>query len=248
VLVQLTQSAVAYGAHGLAERISITLMEGGPRLLAAFPEDISAATRSKLEALGINVMTNTRVSAADAEAFILSDGKRVPSTLKVWAAGVKAADVLHGLGGLESNRANQLVVLPSLQTTRDTHIFAIGDCASLIPPGDEHALPSTAQVAHQQARHLIKHLPDAISHGKPIPDFAYRDLGALVSLGEYDAYGSLGKFGLFNGVTIRGRIAQFSHTMLYRSHQARLHGFWRGGLLWVVDLLNSRLRSSIRLD
>lgn len=247
-LVQLTETAVAYGAHGLTERISITLMEGGPRLLAAFPEDISAATRTRLEALGINVMTDTRVSAADAEAFILSDGKRVPSTLKVWAAGVKAPDFLQNLGGLESNRNNQLMVLPSLQTTLDPAIFAIGDCASLILPGAERPLPSTAQVAHQQARHLIKHLPDSIAQGKPIPDFRYRDLGALVSLGEYDAYGSLGKFGLFNGVTIRGRIAQFSHVMLYRSHQARLHGFWRGGLLWLVDILNSRLRASIRLD
>ena len=47
---------------------------------------------------------------------------------------------------------------------------------------------------------------------------------------------------------IRGRVAQFGHTMLYRSHQSRLHGFWRGGLIWLVDRINSRLRPSIRLD
>ncbi|MDL5448109.1 FAD-dependent oxidoreductase, partial [Escherichia coli] len=48
-LVQLTDTAVAYGAKGLAKHISITLIESGPRLLAAFPEDISAATRERLE-------------------------------------------------------------------------------------------------------------------------------------------------------------------------------------------------------
>jgi len=70
----------------------------------------------------------------------------------------------------------------------------------------------------------------------------------FVSLADYDAFGSLGKFGLFKGTTIRGKLAQFSHAMLYRSHQARLYGFWRGGLVWLVDRLNVRLRSSIRLD
>ena len=114
--------------------------------------------------------------------------------------------------------------------------------------GAERPLPPTAQVAHQQAQHLIRHLPDRIEYGMQVPDFRYRDFGALVSLGDYDAYGSLGKFGLFTGVTFRGRLAQLSHAMLYRSHQARLHGSVRGGLLWLADWLGSHVRSSIRLD
>ena len=69
-----------------------------------------------------------------------------------------------------------------------------------------------------------------------------------MALANYDAYGSLGKFGLFNGGMIKGRLAMLSHIWLYRSHQARLYGFWRGGLLWLVDLMNARLRPSIRLD
>lgn len=76
----------------------------------------------------------------------------------------------------------------------------------------------------------------------------HRDLGSLVSLGEYDAFASLGKFGLLKGTTLRGRLAQASHVLLYRSHQARLHGIIRGSLLWLVDQLNARLRGSIRLD
>jgi NADH dehydrogenase len=81
-----------------------------------------------------------------------------------------------------------------------------------------------------------------------LPDFSYHDFGSLVSLADYDAYGSFGKFGLFKGATIRGRLAQLSHAMLYRSHQARIYGFWRGGMVWLVDRLNARLRAPIRLD
>ncbi len=133
--------------------------------------------------------------------------------------------------------------------TSDSDIYALGDCASYTLPGKQEALPPTAQVAHQQARYLIETLPHVLERpgAKPV-GFAYRDFGALVSLAHYDAYGSLGKFGLFNGGVIRGRMAMLSHIMLYRSHQARLYGFWRGGLLWLIDLMNARLRPSIRLD
>lgn len=247
-LVQLVELSVGYGAHGLASRIRVTLIEAGPRLLPAFPEDISAATRLRLEAIGVTVMTGTQVNAATPEGYVLKDGSMVPAALKVWAAGVKGADFLAGLDGLETGRNHQLVVEPSLRTTRDPAIYAVGDCASLTPPDAERPLPPTAQLAHQQARHLIRHLPGALLRDRPIPDFVYRDMGSLVSLGDYDAFGSLGKFGLFDHVTFRGRLAQLSHVLLYRSHQARLHGFWRGGLLWLVDLLNTRLRASIRLD
>ncbi len=246
-LVQLVESAAGFGAPDLASHISITLLEAGPRLLAAFPEDISSATQARLEALGIRVMTGAQVSAATADGFELADGGRVEASLEVWAAGVKGPDFLSRLDGLEATRNNQLVVRPTLQTTRDPCIYAIGDCSSLVPAGAERPLPPTAQVAHQQAKYLIEALPRVLE-GRPVRDFAYRDLGALVSLGDYDAFGSLGQFGLFNGVTFRGRLAQLSHVMLYRSHQARIHGFWRGGLLWLVDRLNSRLRAPIRLD
>ncbi len=247
-LVQLTDTAVAYGAKGLAKHISITLIESGPRLLAAFPEDISAATRERLESLGIKVLLDTRVSAANEKGFVLDDGSLVAASLRVWAAGVKAPDFLAHLDGLETTRGNQLVVTRQLQTTRDPHVYAIGDCASLTLPGATHSLPPTAQVAHQEAQYLIRYLPEMLLEGKKGPDFKFHDFGALVSIADYDAFGSLGQYGLFKGATIRGKLAQLSHVMLYRSHQARLYGFWRGGLLWLVDRINTRLRAPIRLD
>jgi NADH dehydrogenase len=102
-------------------------------------------------------------------------------------------------------------------------------------------------VAHQQALYLTAHLP-ALLASQHVPDFVYHDFGSLVSLGGYGAFGSLGKFGFFKGGFIRGRVAQLGHAMLYRSHQARLYGFWRGSLLWLVDRINARVRPAIRLD
>lgn len=247
-LVQLAESAQAYGAHGLKNRISITLIESGPRLLAAFPQDISDVTRVRLEKLGVTVRTQARVCAVDAKGFVLRDGSRVGASLKVWAAGVKGPNFLANLDGLATTSNNQLEVQPTLQTTLDSQIYAVGDCASLTLPGAARPLPPTAQVAHQQAQYLSRQLPRIIEHGMAAPDFVHRDLGMLVSLGDYDAYGSLGKFGLFRGLTFRGRLAQASHALLYRSHQARLHGLLRGSLLWLVDQLNASLRGSIRLD
>lgn len=247
-LIQLIQDSIAYGANDLDKRIKITLIESGPRLLTSFPEDISNETQKKLEALGVIIMTGTRVTKVESNNFILENGSEINAELKVWAAGIKAPDFMSNIKGLQVNRNNQLIIKASLQTVSDPNIFVIGDCASLTPIGQERPLPPTAQVAHQQAQHLIKYLPRKILRNGPMPDFIYHDFGSLVSLGDYDAYGSLGKIGLFKGLTFRGRLAQFSHAMLYRSHQVRLHGFWHGSLLWLVDIINTRLKSSIRLD
>lgn len=247
-LVQLVHGAVAYGGHGLDRRMSITLVEAGPRLLPAFPEDISGAVQARLGELGVTVHTATPVTAVDADGLVLGSGSRVAASLMVWAAGVKAPDFLAHLDGLEAARGNQLVVTGSLCTTRDPDIYAIGDCASFKPPGATRPLAPTAQVAHQEAQHLARYLPGVVDEGRAVPPFAYHDLGALVSLADYDAFGSLGNFGLFKGVTFRGRLAHLSHVMLYRSHQVKLHGFWRGGLLWLVDRINAHVRPPIRLD
>lgn len=247
-LVQLARIADSYGARGLAQRVRITLIDSGPRLLPAFPQDISAQALDRLLSLGVTVVQNARVRAAHEQGFSLEDGREIGATLGVWAAGVKSADFLKGLAGLETDAANRLRVRATLQTTLDDRIYVLGDCACLVPEGAERPLPPTAQVAGQQARHLGRHLPRALADGVPVPPFAYHDFGALVSLADYDAYGSLGKFGFFKGATIRGRLAQLSHAMLYRRHQARVHGFWRGGLLWVVDALNRGLRPRIRMD
>ena len=97
-----------------------------------------------------------RVAEVLPDGVRLASGEFIPAELVVWAAGVKAPDFLHELDGLETNRINQLVVRPTLQTTRDDDVFAIGDCAACPWLGKEGAtVPPRAQAAHQQASHMV---------------------------------------------------------------------------------------------
>jgi NADH:ubiquinone reductase (H+-translocating) len=124
----------------------------------------------------------------------------------------------------------------------------VGDCASLVPEGAERPLPSTAQVANQQALHLIRHLPALLLQGKPVPPFRFRDFGGLVALSKYNAFGTLGRFGFFKGGFIKGRFAQLSLALLYRRHQLSLHGPYRAALLWLAGLINALVQPTIRIS
>lgn len=246
-LVRLAQWSKFYGdTANLAVKLSVTLLESSNSILAAFPERVGRGAFTRLQKLGVTVRTGARVMQVDALGFHLKDGSQVEAEVKIWAAGVKGPDVLTTLQGLDLTHNHQVVVGPTLQTL-DENIYAAGDCASVTLPGRDHALPPTAQVAHQQAIYLTKWLPRLLA-GEHAPVFNYHDFGSLVSLGGYDAYGTLGKFGFFKGGFLRGRVAQLGHAMLYRSHQIRLHGLWRGSLLWLQDRIGASVRPPIRLD
>jgi NADH dehydrogenase len=109
-------------------------------------------------------------------------------------------------------------------------------------------LPATAQVASQQALHLVRHLPAYLRKGKPVPPFRFHDFGALVALSEYNAFGTLGRFGFFKGGFIKGRFAQLSHAVLYRRHQLSLHGPVRAALLWLAERINALVQPTIRMS
>jgi NADH dehydrogenase len=246
-LSRMVELAAGYGEAEIRGRLRLTLLESAPRILSAFPEAISRSAASQLHLLGVNVRTGVRVVAADAEGFQLADGERAPAALKVWAAGIRASVSLDD-SGLELNRAGQVVVGPNLLAKGEQHIFAVGDCASLVPEGGGRPLPSTAQVANQQAMHLIRHLPNWLREGRPVPPFGFRDFGALVALSDYNAFGTLGRFGFFKGGFIKGRFAQLSHAVLYRRHQLSLHGPSRAALLWLAERINALVQPPVRIS
>lgn len=246
-LSRLFELAASYGDTTIRDRLSLTLLESGSRVLPAFPPEISASSQRRLENIGFRVLTSTAVTSAEPGGFRYGDGMLAEADLMVWAAGVKAPDFINCLAGLETNRANQIVVSRTLQVLHDEHIFALGDCANLTPEGAQRPLPPTAQVATQQADYLARHLPEWLRQIKPLPDFVFRDFGSLVSLSDYDAFGALGRFGFFPGGLIRGRLARFSHAMLYRRHQQALHGFRKATLLWTAEQINGLVQPNIRL-
>lgn len=247
-LSRLLELAPGYGIRDVRGRLRLTLLEAGPRILGAFPEAVSASAAEQLRRIGVDIRAGVRVVAAEAGGLVLEGGERVPAELMVWAAGVKAPGFLAGIEGLPRNRVQQVRVRANLQVEGEPHIFAVGDCASLTPDGAARQLPPTAQVANQQALHLARHFPGRLLEGREPPDFRYRDFGSLVSLGEYNAFGTLGKFGFFKGGFIKGRFAQLSHALLYRRHQIELHGPTRSILLWGAERLGGLVQPRIRLS
>lgn len=224
-LHRTARGVIAYGMDKIdpEKDIKITLIEAAPRIVPALPERISTATADILKGLGVDIKTNARVTEVRADGVELASGEFIPSELVVWAAGVKGPDVLRNLDGLDVSRSNQLVVKPTLQTTRDDNVFALGDCAYLVPEGDSAPIPPRAQAAHQQASHLVKDLQRRIK-GEPLRPFRYHDFGSLVSLGEYSTVGSLMGFVSGRSMMVEGLFAKLMYRSLYKMHEMALHG------------------------
>jgi NADH:ubiquinone reductase (H+-translocating) len=210
------------------------------------PERLSEAATKLLEGLHVRVHTSARVMEVNANAVTLANGTSIPAELVVWAAGIKATDVLKDIAGLETNTLNQLVVRPTLQTTRDDAIFAFGDCAACPWPGHEGTVPPRAQAAHQQAAHLAKQLPRRIA-GMQLRDWHYRDFGSLVSLGHYSTVGNLMGFLVGRNLFIEGFIAGIMYKSLYKMHQLALHGLTKVALDTVARVITRRTEPVVKL-
>jgi NADH dehydrogenase len=171
----------------------------------------------------VEVRTGARVAQVLEDGVRLADGEFIPSELVVWSAGVKAPSFLNDLAGLETNPINQLEVRPTLQTTLDDNVFAIGDCAACPRPGFPQPVPPRAQAAHQQSDFMVNQI-DRLLSGKRLREFIYRDFGSLVSLGAYSTIGSLMGFVIGRSFFIEGYFARLMYRSLYKMHEAALHG------------------------
>jgi NADH dehydrogenase len=192
------------------------------------------------------VRTGAKVAEVRADGVLLVSGEFIPSELVVWSAGVKAPGFLADLDGLETTRTNQLVVLPTLQTTRDPNVFAIGDCAACPREGFSTPVPPRAQAAHQQASHMVRQIRRRLA-GEPLRPFVYRDFGSLVSLGKYSTVGSLMGFVVGRSMFIEGYFARLMYRSLYKMHQMALHGGARVLLRTLASGLSDRTEPSVKL-
>ena len=238
----------AYGLENFGnEHLHITLLEAGPRILPALPEYISSTAHSELEKLGVTVLEGTTVSKVTKEGMITSDGKMIPASIKVWAAGIKAPDFLNHIDGLETNRINQLVVKPTLQTTNDERIFAIGDCCSCPQEGSDRAVPPRAQSANQMATHTFKNFKRMFASAALL-SFKYNDKGSLVSISSFSAVGGLlGKMFHKDGFKVEGWTARILYASLYRLHLAALHGWSRTILLMLAGQIGRVVKPRMKL-
>jgi NADH dehydrogenase len=247
-LYRTTREVISYGLDRIdpGRDVHIILIEATERILNGLPERISKATHRLLEDMGVEVRTNARVTEVTGEGITLADGSFIASELIVWAAGVKAPAVLREVDGLEINRINQLVVEPTLQTTRDPAVFAIGDCAACPRPGSPTPVPPRAQAAHQQASHMARQIERQM-RGKELLPYTYRDFGSLVSLGKWSTVGSLMGFLFGRGFFVEGLFAQIMYRSLRVMHDQAVGGTTRALLGIFVRTLAHRAGPRVKL-
>jgi len=236
-----------YGLEVFDEsRLEVTLLEAGPRLLPALDPELSETVAEELQTLGVDVRRDTQVSGIRPGEVLTRDGPTIPADLVVWAAGVKGADFVRQLSDLELDRLDRLVVRPTLQTTLDDRIFAIGDCCACTLPGEERPIPPRAQSAHQMAAHVFRQL-DRAQKAEPLEPFVYRDKGSLVSLSRYASVGSLMGNLVGGRMAVEGRLARLAYLSLYRLHLFAIHGWLRGLTLIAVGHVNRIARPRLKL-
>jgi NADH:ubiquinone reductase (H+-translocating) len=175
----------------------IILVEAGPRILPAMPEDLSEYARQALTRMGVEVMTGTLVTKCDAGGVDLQHG-RIDSRTVIWAAGVVASPAAVWLNAAH-DRAGRVTVEKDLSVPGHPEIFVVGDTAS-VQDDKGRPVPGIANAAKQMGRYAGKLIKARVA-GKSVEPFHYRHMGDLATIGRRAAIVSL------HGVKLKGFIA-----------------------------------------
>jgi NADH:ubiquinone reductase (H+-translocating) len=237
--------ANSYGMTALsAKRLQLTIIEAGPRILPALPERIANAAKRALQDIGVVVLENTRVIRAEKVGFVTQDGATIDADLMVWAAGIKAPDVVRDWG-FELNKLQQIVVDPYLRSTVDNSIFVLGDCCAY-RQADNRWVPPRAQSAHQMASLVYRNLLAELDN-KTLNSFVYNDYGSLIHLSKYSTVGSLMGNLSNSSMFIEGHLARFVYNSLYSMHQFAVHGMVKGAIGMLSRQVSKFVGSKLKL-
>jgi NADH dehydrogenase len=160
----------------------VLLLDSGPRVLAAYPQDLSAKAEETLKKLGVEVHTGMQVSGVG-PGWVEANGQRFESAVTLWAAGVQASPLGKMLGA-PLDRRGCVLVDDRLNPPGLPEVFVLGDLAHFEQDG--HQVPGVAQPAMQMGDH-IKKIVAADQAGKPRPPFRYFDKGDMATIGRMDA-------------------------------------------------------------
>ncbi len=189
------------------KRASILLFEAGPRILAAFPEDLAARARRRLEQLGVTVHTGAKVESVAADGVTVN-GKKILCRTVIWAAGVTASSAGKWLAA-EMDRSGRVRVNPDLSVPGHADVFVIGDTAAVVAPWRNilggrgkgpMTMPGVAQPAMQEGRYVAALIRRRVRGLRTPGPFCYQDKGDLAIVGRAFAVADLklaGFWGLF---------------------------------------------------
>jgi NADH dehydrogenase len=173
----------------------IILIEGSPRVLLSFPEDLSRDTARQLEQLGVHLRTSTAVKDIRRGEVQLDSGEIIHAENIIWAAGVSASPLTEKLG-VELDRAGRVKVNPDLSLPGHPEVFAIGDMAFILQE-DGKAVPGVSPAAMQMAQHVAQIIDDELN-GQAVnrAKFKYWDKGNMATIGRSKAVAVVGKIKL----------------------------------------------------
>jgi NADH dehydrogenase len=211
----------------------VILLEGGPRILPTFPEDLAAHAERDLRELGVEVRTRALVTSVEPGSVCIGDERIVARTV-LWAAGNAASPLGRLLGPtVPVDRVGRVLVNSDLSVPRYPEIFVVGDLA--VMTSDGKAVPGVAQGAIQSGRAAARNVLHTI-RGEGRADFQYWNKGDMATIGRYKAIGDFG-----HGVHVTGRPAWwfwlFLHILYLAGFRNRLsvliewgYAFFRYGL------------------
>jgi NADH dehydrogenase len=201
-LAEICTHALAHDFRSInPRRTRIQLVEGGPRVLPAYAEDLSRSALQQLQQLGVEVVLNAMVTNV-APGMIRVGDKEMKAAAVLWAAGV-AASPLGAKLGVPVDRAGRVAVNADLSLPNHPEVFVIGDLAALKDASGK-LLPGVAPVAMQEGKFVAREIRRSIefrseskngSSGKPPAPavFHYVDKGSLATIGRAAAIGQFGK-------------------------------------------------------
>jgi NADH dehydrogenase len=166
------------------------LIEASPVILSHLPHELAASGQRQLERKGVEIRTNTRVTAISQGCVETTTGRICAENI-IWAAGVGASPLTKKLG-VPLDRAGRIKVLPDLSVPGFPNAFAVGDMASLV---DKNGIlvPGVSPAAMQEGRHVAKIVRDEIEGIQtPRPAFAYFDKGTMATIGRSAAVAKIG--------------------------------------------------------
>lgn len=175
----------------------IILLEGGPRVLPVYPDDLSASAEKQLTQMGVEVRTNAMVTGV--EPGVVTVGKeKIPAAVILWGAGVSASPLGRMLGA-GTDRAGRVVVEKDLTVPGHPEVFVVGDLAAVrlrhkdgVEMKDGKFVPGLAPAAIQMGKFAARQIKRSLA-GKPREIFVYRDKGTLATIGRSRAVADLGK-------------------------------------------------------
>jgi NADH dehydrogenase len=218
------------------EDAEIMLVDGGPRLLMAFPDDLAQKAAESLARLGVHVKTGVMVRDIDHDGVTVeSHGvvNRIESKTVIWAGGVTAPPLAHTLArrtNAETDRGGRIKVDPDLTIPGYRDIYVVGDLALALDAKGK-PLPGVAQVAMQGGAYAAKAILRKLGAGKPLPPFRYFDKGQLAVIGRAAAVADI--FGLHLSGLIAWLVWVFVHLMYLVQHRSRLTVFFD----WAIEYL-----------